>query len=746
MYPKQLAAVFCPARFSVIEASTKSGKAEHVDALVYTPSGPRRIGDIKVGDEVFAVDGSVTIVTGVFPQGVQPLFDVRFKDDAVVRCTDDHLWEVDAVQKDRPGWPRVLRTSDLRNRSKAVLQRTWVPMQGIASYADQPVPVKPYLLGVLISEGALSGASARISSADVHVLERVAAELPDGHELRQLSQYDWMISAGSGAAALREAGTHLAGILRRLGLMGKRADEKGIPSLYRYNSEAVRLEVLRGILDGDGSVDHAGQPTLEQTSEQLAKDVTEVVESLGGLARTSTKIGKYRNADGEIIECRTVYRTRIRFADAAMLFSLPEKVARCRPKRRDVKRCFRSITPAGEGEAVCIRIAHPRALYLTDRHVPTHNTHACATWLTELWMAPEMEAPPAWYSPKEDANFWWVAPVLAQSKMVMRRIKRGLPAGLYEENKQELTLTNVHNGNVLWFKGGDNPDLLYGEDVSGAVLDEYTRVKESAWHAVRSTLTATRGPARLIGNVKGRKNWGYRIARAAQAGRQHWEYHKITAYDAIMAGVLHEDDIDEARTSLPHEVFRELYMAEATEDGANPFGIREINACVMDKDGGEPVAWGWDLGRKIDWTVGVGLDQQGHLVRFYRFKRDWPDTIRFIKHVTGDEAVACIDATGIGDPVVQLIQQTNNNFIPFIFNTRSRQDLLQALAMSIANAVISYPRIESLIGELESFEYQHTRMGVRFAVPEGMHDDTAMSLALAVRALRDPSYAPLEAW
>ena len=37
------------------------------------------------------------------------------------------------------------------------------------------------------------------------------------------------------------------------------------------------------------------------------------------------------------------------------------------------------------------------------------------------------------------------------------------------------------------------PDSLYGEDVYGAVIDEASRMKEDAWVAIQSTLTATRG-------------------------------------------------------------------------------------------------------------------------------------------------------------------------------------------------------------------------------------------------------------
>ena len=34
--------------------------------------------------------------------------------------------------------------------------------------------------------------------------------------------------------------------------------------------------------------------------------------------------------------------------------------------------------------------------------------------------------------------------------------------------------------------------------------------------------------------------------------------------------------------------------------------------------------------------------------------------------------------------------------------------------------------------ELEQFEYEYTRTGVRYSAPDGQHDDTVCALALAV--------------
>ena len=96
--------------------------------------------------------------------------------------------------------------------------------------------------------------------------------------------------------------------------------------------------------------------------------------------------------------------------------------------------------------------------------------------------------------------------------------------------------------------------------------------------ALRSTLTATQGPVRIIGNVAGRRNWAYQLARRAEADEPYRHYAKITAYDAIKAGVLAQEEVEDARRNLSERVFRELYLAESADSLTlvySPFGPRE---------------------------------------------------------------------------------------------------------------------------------------------------------------------------
>lgn len=370
----------------------------------------------------------------------------------------------------------------------------------------------------------------------------------------------------------------------------------------------------------------------------------------------------------------------------------------------------------------------PERYAVVEASTKSGKTVGCMVWLAEQ----AMEGKPG-------RNYWWLAPIYPQAKIAFRRLKRGLPPAIYSANESELTLTLL-NGAVIWFKGADKPDSLYGEDVYAAVIDEASRCKEESWIAVRSTLTATRGPIRIIGNVKGRKNWAYRMARRAEAGALNMHYAKITALDAVAGGVLSAAEIEDARAQLPEAVFNELYLAEASDDQGNPFGMAAIRSNVADLSGEAPFVWGWDLAKSTDWTVGIALDRYGHACRFERWQRPWEATTAGILELT-DSIPALVDSTGVGDPIVERLQSGRRNYFGFKFTQQSKQQLMEGLAVAIHRHEITYPD-GVIVQELESFEYVYTRTGVHYSAPEGAWDDCVCALALAVRAFSAP--APID--
>lgn len=332
-------------------------------------------------------------------------------------------------------------------------------------------------------------------------------------------------------------------------------------------------------------------------------------------------------------------------------------------------------------------------------------------------------------------NFWWVAPVYTQAKIAFRRMKDGLPKGLYVSNESEL-FVRLPNGAMIWFKSAEKPDNLYGDDVHAAVLDEASRMREEAWHAIRSTLTATKGPIRVIGNVKGRKNWFFRMARLAEQGSENMSYAKLNAWDAVEGGVLETAEIEDAQKLLPENVFRELYLAEASDDEGNPFGFSHIEACTGEISSQPPVAVGVDLAKSVDWTVLIGVDKEGAVCGFERWQKvPWSETTKRLAGLIRGYPTM-VDSTGVGDPIVETLQRQCYGVQGYQFTSQSKQRLMEGLALAIQSRWIRFPP-GPIKSELEQFEYTYTRTGVRYSAPEGYHDDCVMALALAVEKFRE---------
>ena len=333
-------------------------------------------------------------------------------------------------------------------------------------------------------------------------------------------------------------------------------------------------------------------------------------------------------------------------------------------------------------------------------------------------------------------NYWWIAPSHSQAQMAFLRLKRYMQPlilqGIAKANDTEKTIS-IAGDRTIQFKSGEKPDLLYGEDVHAVVIDEASRVREDAWHAIRSTITATKGQVRIIGNVKGRRNWFWRMYAQAE-GKHSWSRHKLTAWDAVEAGVLDREEIEDAQRMLPEHVFRELYLAEPSDDGGNPFGLEAIRNVVVDGlSSNPPVCYGVDLAKYQDWTVIIGLDRDGRVAEFRRFRHPWMETMEIIR-TTCYGAPTLVDATGVGDPIVEQLQRHGMDVEPFVFTSTSKQQLMERLAVAIQRREIRVPE-GPIVQELESFEYEYSRSGVRYSAPEGEHDDCVCALALALRAL-----------
>lgn len=338
---------------------------------------------------------------------------------------------------------------------------------------------------------------------------------------------------------------------------------------------------------------------------------------------------------------------------------------------------------------------------------------------------------------KNNHNVWWVAPVYSQAEIAFNRMRAQVSdRSFFQVNHAKLKLTLPH-GSVIHFKSAQDSDNLFGEDVYAAVFDEASRAKEASWFALRSTLTATNGKCKIIGNAKGKKNWMYKLGVKARSGEPDYKYFKITAYDAVEAGILKLEEVEQAKRDLPDYVFKELYLAEPNEDGSNPFGLSFIKDCLQTKLSGDaPAFFGIDIAKSVDWTVIVGLDKFGKVAYFDRFQKDWFQTKEAILRLT--DVPTLVDSTGVGDSFVEDLNRIRRNISGFKYTSESKQQLIKSLSQAVQSKQIGI--LDGVMREeMESFEFvynPHTG-NVKYSAPDGDHDDCANALGLAWKCMRD---------
>jgi hypothetical protein len=104
-----------------------------------------------------------------------------------------------------------------------------------------------------------------------------------------------------------------------------------------------------------------------------------------------------------------------------------------------------------------------------------------------------------------------------------------------------------------------------------------------------------------------------------------------------------------------------------------------------------------------------------------------------LKDMLGN-APALIDATGVGDPIVEELQTTVGYVEGFRFTSQSKQMIMVGLASGIQTGSVGV-LAGWLASEMETFQYEYTATGVRYTAPVGMHDDGVCALALAYHKL-----------
>ena len=381
--------------------TNRVGKAQSNDSLIHTPDGWKRMGDIKKGDTVSTPDNKKATVIDIFPQGILPIYKITFEDGRSAEASGDHLWEIHhphwtgkykkGVSRAGIAKPRILTTLELKSQIERNKGRFAVRLIAPIEKPKQDLPVHPYVLGCLLGDGNISKNShgmCRLSfcCSSPSVVKRLNKFLPYGTIIEQVGPRDIDYAIKMTDDLQKHGRNKTCGYavnpvrkkLAELKLSGLRSWEKFIPEQYLESNVDDRLELLRGLLDTDGTVTKTGTLQFDTSSKQLAIGFQRLVWSLGGVAKIKTKINMSYVKNGVRVQCRDSYHITIsRYPEPRELVTRPERKNRLPVNYRYktyLKNAVKSVEFSRNAEARCILLDSENHLYITDNYIVTHNT------------------------------------------------------------------------------------------------------------------------------------------------------------------------------------------------------------------------------------------------------------------------------------------------------------------------------------------------------------------------------------
>jgi phosphate starvation-inducible PhoH-like protein len=384
--PESIPRLMAAGTIEVAPLAYMRGRAQPHSAAVLTPDGFRSIGSLRVGDLVTGSDGRPTPVLGVYPQGPRDVFRVSTQDGASTLACGEHLWHVQTASDKRRGTHRVLQTKEMIGKLRAgYTHRYELPVMQAVQMVDQPVPLDPYALGLLLGDGCITTSTTpAFATGDPELAVALQRGLDEhGIDVTHRNGYDYVLRHRNGGHGGLRIANPVTEVVRDVGLAHRRSETKFVPNVYLNNSAEIRLAVLQGLLDTDGGpVAQLGRTCRVQyttTSPRLRDDVISLVRSLGGVAYTRTRpvAGQQPGrANGRTVGHRhDSHVVDIRLPAGLEPFRLNRKRAMYNASGGGRPRRFiDSIEPIGVMDTVCIQVAAEDSLYVTNDFLVTHNT------------------------------------------------------------------------------------------------------------------------------------------------------------------------------------------------------------------------------------------------------------------------------------------------------------------------------------------------------------------------------------
>jgi len=332
----------------------------------------------------------------------------------------------------------------------------------------------------------------------------------------------------------------------------------------------------------------------------------------------------------------------------------------------------------------------------------------------------------------------WVSPVYNQAFKVYEQIIKAFadnPQVFKKKDGQKLRIEFI-NGSTLQFFSSERYDNIRGFTFDYLVCDEFAFQSDKAWSEVLRATILVKGKKVLLVSTPNGKNHFFQLHQLEAVNPQYKSF-SMTSYDNPL---IDPKEIDDARHTLPEHIFRQEYLAEFIDGGGNIFGDINYNS---NPSKGSRYYGGIDVARADDYTVLSIFNDKGEQVFLDRWRHDsWANIVKKVADKINEYNAQCyIEVNSIGDPIQEMIKKllTNqNNIQPFVTTNKSKQDIIEQLAVANQQKEASFLPLEWFKQEFEVFTYEYnpkTRV-IKYGASNGFHDDGIMGTAIGFHAYK----------
>jgi Phage terminase large subunit gpA, ATPase domain/LAGLIDADG-like domain len=368
-----------------------------LDTPVPTPMGWTTMGELRAGDYVFADDGWPTRVLGVSEIFTErECFELEFEDGERIVADAQHRWPV--WEYTHSGIKsRLATTGEMAGRERFSNGKRWRYAVAVCAPVELPprdLLIHPYLLGLWLGDGSSYMNHLSIHEDDGEVVSHLADcgveaffRLPTwrkGKCANLVIDPTFRMRDASGELVASCAASRFSVRLRMLDLL----ENKHIPPAYLRASRSQRLDLVRGLMDSDGSINPDGKRCEFSNADRgLIDGIVELLRSLGYKPAVYWSPGRTRVINGRDSIGHGHWRVSWTAYRDEPMFRLSRKVGRMRPLDRgrpwkSRRRAIVAVRPVASVPVRCIAVEAPSHLFLCGRGwIPTHNTEMGSNWI-----------------------------------------------------------------------------------------------------------------------------------------------------------------------------------------------------------------------------------------------------------------------------------------------------------------------------------------------------------------------------